>query len=339
MPMIHAVTAVPPTSARRLPGVLLAALAAVLPALAQAEWHAREEAIMGTRVAVELWIEDAALAERAMDAVIAEMRRTDELMSTYKPASQLSQVNAHAHERPVEVDDDIVTVVERGLEMSRLSGGAFDITYASVGYLYDYRAHQRPTDAEIAAALPGVDYRQVVVDREARTIRFLKEGVRIDLGGIAKGYAVDRAIERLREMGIRHAMVNAGGDTRLLGDRRGKPWIVGIRDPRAEGRMVTRLPLADEALSTSGDYERYFEEDGVRHHHILEPGTGRSARAVRSATVLGPDATLTDALSTTVFVLGVERGMEIVSRLPDVEAVIVDAEGRIYYSDGLTPPQ
>jgi FAD:protein FMN transferase len=339
MPMIHAVTAVPPTSARRLPGVLLAALAAVLPALAQAEWHAREEAIMGTRVAVELWIEDAALAERAMDAVIAEMRRTDELMSTYKPASQLSQVNAHAHERPVEVNDDIVTVVERGLEMSRLSGGAFDITYASVGYLYDYRAHQRPTDAEIAAALPGVDYRQVVVDREARTIRFLKEGVRIDLGGIAKGYAVDRAIERLREMGIRHAMVNAGGDTRLLGDRRGKPWIVGIRDPRAEGRMVTRLPLADEALSTSGDYERYFEEDGVRHHHILEPGTGRSARAVRSATVLGPDATLTDALSTTVFVLGVERGMEIVSRLPDVEAVIVDAEGRIYYSDGLTPPQ
>jgi thiamine biosynthesis lipoprotein len=337
--MIHVVTAVPTTAARRLPVVVLAALAAVLPALAQAEWHAREEAIMGTRVAVELWSEDAALAERAIDAVIAEMRRTDELMSTYKPGSQLSQVNAHAHERPVVVDADIITVVERGLEMSRLSGGAFDVTYASVGYLYDYRAHQRRTDAEIAAALPGVDYRQVVVDREARTIRFLKEGVRVDLGGIAKGYAVDRAIERLREMGIRHAMVNAGGDTRLLGDRRGKPWIVGIRDPRAEGRMVTRLPLADEAISTSGDYERYFEADGVRYHHILEPGTGRSARAVRSATVLGPDATLTDALSTTVFVLGVERGMEIVSRVPGVEAVIVDAHGRIYYSDGLTPQQ
>jgi thiamine biosynthesis lipoprotein len=337
--MTHAVTALPPTLARRRLRVLLAALPMLLPALAQAEWHQREEAIMGTRVAVELWSEDAALATRAMDAVIAEMHRTDELMSTYKPASQLSQVNAYAHERPVVVDADIITVVERGLDMSRLSGGAFDITYASVGYLYDYRAHQRPTDAQIAAALPGVDYRQVVVDREARTVRFLKEGVRIDLGGIAKGYAVDRAIERLRELGIEHAMVNAGGDTRLLGDRRGKPWIVGIRDPRAEGRMVTRLPLADEALSTSGDYERYFEEDGVRHHHILVPGTGRSARAVRSATVLGPDATLTDALSTTVFVLGVERGMEIVSRLPGVEAVVVDAEGRIFYSDGLAPPQ
>ena len=337
--MTHAATAAPPTFARRLPGLLLAALPMLLPALAEAEWHQRDAPIMGTRVAVELWSEDAALASRAMDAVIAEMRRTDELMSTYKPGSQLSQVNAHAHQRPVMVDADIITVVERGLEMSRLSGGAFDITYASVGYLYDYRAQQRPTDAEIAAALPGVDYRQVVVDREAHSIRFLKEGVRIDLGGIAKGYAVDRAIERLRELGIEHAMVNAGGDTRLLGDRRGKPWIVGIRDPRAEGRMVTRLPLADEALSTSGDYERYFEEDGVRYHHILVPGTGRSARAVRSATVLGPDATLTDALSTTVFVLGVERGMEIVSRLPGVEAVVVDAEGRIFYSNGLAAPQ
>jgi thiamine biosynthesis lipoprotein len=311
----------------------------LLPALSRAEWFQREEAIMGTRVAVELWADDAALAQRAMDSVIAEMRRTDELMSTYKPESQLSQVNAHAHERPVAVDADIIEVVERGLAMSRLSGGAFDITYASVGYLYDYRAHQRPTDEQIAAALPGVDYRQVEVDHAARTIRFLRPGVRIDLGGIAKGYAVDRSIDHLRALGIRHAMVNAGGDTRLLGDRRGKPWVVGIRDPRNESRVVTRLPLADEAISTSGDYERYFEEDGVRYHHILVPGTGRAARGVRSATVLGANATLTDALSTTVFVLGVERGMQLIAGLPGVEAVVVDDAGRIFHSDGLAPPQ
>lgn len=315
------------------------AILLLLPALARAEWFQREEAIMGTRVAVELWADDPALAQRAMDSVIAEMRRTDELMSTYKPESQLSQVNAHAHERPVQVDADIIEVVERALAMSKLSGGAFDITYASVGYLYDYRAHQRPTDDQIAAALPGVDYRQVQVDHAARTIRFLRPGVRIDLGGIAKGYAVDRSIDHLRAMGIRHAMVNAGGDTRLLGDRRGKPWVVGIRDPRNEGRVVTRLPLDDEAISTSGDYERYFEEDGVRYHHILVPGTGRTARGVRSATVLGADATLTDALSTTVFVLGVERGMRLIAGLPGVEAVIVDDAGRIFYSDGLAPPQ
>jgi thiamine biosynthesis lipoprotein len=318
---------------------LTAVLIALLPTLAHGQWHQREEAIMGTRVAVELWSEDAALAQRAMDVVIEEMRRTDELMSTYKPESQLSRVNAHAHERPVPVDADIIEVVERALAMSKLSGGAFDITYASVGYLYDYRAHQRPSEQQIAAALPGVDYRQVEVDRAAGTIRFLRPGVRIDLGGIAKGYAVDRSIERLRELGIRHAMVNAGGDTRLLGDRRGKPWVVGIRDPRNEDRVATRLPLADEAISTSGDYERYFEEDGVRYHHILVPGTGRSARGVRSATVIGADATLTDALSTTVFVLGVERGLQLIARLPGVEAVVVDEQGRIFHSDGLAPPQ
>jgi thiamine biosynthesis lipoprotein len=325
------------SSTWRLLACLLAAMTMSAPV--RADWFQREEAIMGTRVAVELWSEDPALAERAMGEVIAEMRRTDELMSTYKPESQLSQVNAHAFERPVQVDASIIDVVARSLELSKLSGGAFDITYASVGYLYDFRAHQRPTDEQIAEALPGVDYRQVRVDRAARTIRFLHEGVRIDLGGIAKGYAVDRSIERLRALGIRHAMVNAGGDTRLLGDRRGKPWIVGIRDPRNDGKVVTRLPLADEAISTSGDYERYFEEDGVRYHHIMVPGTGRPAREVRSATVLGADATTTDGLSTTVFVLGVERGMQLVGRLPGIEAVVVDAQGRIYYSDGLAPSQ
>lgn len=323
-----------------MPRCLLVAISLLLAAApARAEWFYREEAIMGTRVAVELWSEDADLATRAMDAVIAEMRRTDELMSTYKPESQLSAVNAHAFQRPVEVDPEIIDVVSRALDFSRLSGGAFDITYASVGYLYDYRAHQRPSAEQVAAALPGIDYRQVHVDRGANTIRFLRKGVRIDLGGIGKGHAVDRSIDTLRKLGIEHAMVNAGGDTRLLGDRRGKPWIVGVRDPRNEGKMVTRLPLENESISTSGDYERYFEEDGVRYHHILVPGTGDVARAVRSATVIGPDATLTDGLSTTVFVLGVERGMELVSRLPGVEAVIVDKDGRIFYSDGLVPPQ
>lgn len=311
---------------------------ALLPALAHAEWHYREEAIMGTRVAVELWSEDTVLAERAMDAVMVEMRRTDELMSTYKPESELSQVNAHAFERPVAVDPEIILVVERGLEMSRLSGGAFDITYASVGYLYDYRTHQHPSERQIAAALPGVDYRQVQVDRERHTIRFLRKGVRIDLGGIAKGYAVDRSIERLQALGIRNAMVNAGGDTRLLGDRRGRPWMVGVRDPREEGEVAISIPLVDEAISTSGDYERYFDENGIRYHHIIEPSTGEPAKGVHSATVMGPDAVITDALSTSVFVLGVDRGLTLIGTLPDYESIVIDAEGRMYYSDGLLAP-
>ncbi|HXW10178.1 MAG TPA: FAD:protein FMN transferase, partial [Steroidobacteraceae bacterium] len=184
----------------------------------------------------------------------------------------------------------------------------------------------------------GVDYRQVVVDREASTIRFLRPGMRIDLGGIAKGWAVDRGVEILRRHGLAHGMVNAGGDTAFLGDRRGKPWIVGVQDPRDPGRVVARIPLADEAISTSGDYERYFEQDGVRYHHILVPGTGKSPGAVQSVTLIGANATRTDGLTKTVFILGVERGLEFVRTLGDVEAVIVDATGCVHCSAGLQPP-
>jgi FAD:protein FMN transferase len=309
------------------------------PVAARAEWYHREEAIMGTSVGVELWADDPALAERAMSAVIAEMRRTDELMSTYKPESQISRVNAEAALHPVRVDPEIADVVEKALGYSKLSGGAFDITYASVGYLYDFRHHQHPDDAAIAKALPGVDYRAVVVDHEHSTIRFLKNGTRIDLGGIAKGYTVDRCVEILKGMGIENAMVNAGGDTRLLGDRRGRPWIVGIRDPREKGKVVTRLPLENEAISTSGDYERFFIENGVRYHHILVPGTGRPADAVRSVTIVASNATLTEGLTKSVFVLGVERGMALIAKLDDVDAIVVDKDGKVFYSDGLTPSQ
>jgi thiamine biosynthesis lipoprotein len=292
---------------------------------------------MGTRIAVQLWADDPELARLGIDAVIAEMHRTDRLMSTYKPDSQLSQVNAHAHERPINVDPDIVDVVARSFEYSRLSDGLFDVTYASVGHLYDYRTGRHPSDGEIAAALPSVDYRQVEVDRERCTIRFLKPGMRIDLGGFAKGWAVDRGAAILRSLGIRNAMVTAGGDTRFVGDRLGKPWIVGIRDPRRDGAVVTRLPVVDEAVSTSGDYERYFEQDGVRYHHILVPGTGKSPAAVRSVTIIGPTATHTDGLTKPVFILGVERGMEYLRRVGDVDAVVIDAEGAVYYSPGLEP--
>ena len=323
---------------RRYGLLVLLNLLAGLP-VAQAAWYEREEAIMGTRIAVQLWSEDPRQAVDAIDAVMADMHRTDELMSTYKPESQLSQVNAHAYERAVQVDADIIDVVQKALEYSRLSDGVFDVTYASVGYLYDYRAHQHPTEAQIAAALPGVDYRQVLIDPQARTIRFMKPGMRIDLGGIAKGWAVDRGIEILRRAGIQHAMVNAGGDTALLGDRLGKPWVVGIRDPRKAGAVVARIPLQDEAISTSGDYERYFEENGQRYHHIIVPGTGKSPDAVRSVTVIGANATRTDGLTKTVFILGVERGMAFIRKLGDVEAVIVDKDGQVFYSAGLEPPK
>jgi len=311
----------------------------LLPAAARADWHSREAPVMGTRIAVEVWHADPAAAAAAIDAVFAEVRRIDALMSHYKPESQLSRINREAAATAVAVDRELAALIARSLEFSALTGGAFDISYASVGYLYEYRERRRPTEPEIRAALPAVDWRLIEVDLQASTVRFNREGMRIDLGGIAKGYAVDQGIAILRGRGISHGSVTAGGDSRILGDRRGRPWVVGIRHPDDANRVIARIPLEDAAISTSGDYERYFDEGDVRYHHIINPRTGKSATGVRSVTVIGPEAILTDGLSTSLFVLGPERGLALIDGMEDVDAVIVRDDGRVFYSKGLAPPE
>jgi thiamine biosynthesis lipoprotein len=308
---------------------------------ARAEWVRRvTDGIMGTRITVELWAEDAANGDRAIDAVLDEMRHIDESMSTYKPTSEVSQVNAKAADGPMHISKELFDLLTTAKEYSVITDGAFDITYASVGYLYDFRQHVRPDDAQIAKALPAVNYQHVILDPKNQTVQFSQKGVRIDLGGIAKGYSVDRGIDVLKSRGYTRAYVGAGGDSRIIGDRFGKPWVVGIRDPaKGEGNVIARIPLVDAAISTSGDYERFFEEKGVRYHHIIDPHTGHSASKVRSATVIGPYATRTDGLSKTAFVLGPEKAMEIYNRLDDIDAIIVKLDGTVVYSKGMQRAQ
>lgn len=306
---------------------------------AHAEWIEHvEDGIMGTRIVVELWSEDRVDGEQAVQAVLAEMRRVDEAMSTYKPTSELSRVNAEAASRPIKISQELFDLLATSIEYSQLTEGAFDITYASVGYMYDYRARVRPDEERIERALPGINYRHLLLDANTRTVKFAREGVRIDLGGIGKGHAVDRGIAVLQDRGIQHALVTAGGDSRIIGDRFGNPWVVGIRHPDRKDQVIARIPLEDAAISTSGDYERYFDENGVRYHHILDPKTGHSASKVRSATIIGPTATRTDGLSKTAFVLGPERAIELYNRLGDVDAVLVTPDGRVLYTEGLEAP-
>ena len=319
-------------------GLLWVGLAA---APVQAAWLSRGvDGIMGTRIYVELWAEDDAKArgEQAIDAVMDEMRHIDESMSVYKPTSEVSRVNDLAARQPVKISPELFQLLTTALEYSRITEGAFDITYASVGYMYDFREHKRPTEQQIAAALPAVNYRHVLLDPATSTVRFSQPGVRIDLGGIAKGFAVDKGIEILQQRGYTHALVNAGGDSRVIGDRFGKPWVIGIRHPDHPDQVITRVPLTDSAFSTSGDYERYFDEGGVRYHHIIDPHTGHSASKVRSATVIAPTATRTDGLSKTAFVLGPDEALRIYNSLPDVDAILVTPDGRILYTKGLAPP-
>jgi FAD:protein FMN transferase len=316
------------------------ALMLIAPLCARAEWIERvEDGIMGTRITVELWADDAAKGRDAIEAVLAEMRRVDQAMSTYKPSSELSIVNARAAQEAVQISPELFDLLATALDYSRITDGAFDITYASVGYLYDFKHGVHPDEKQIQAALPGINYRHVLLNREARTVKFSRPGVRIDLGGIGKGHAVDRGIASLRARGIAHALVTAGGDSRIIGDRFGKPWVVGIRHPDRKQEVIARIPLEDAAISTSGDYERYFDEGGVRYHHIIDPGTGHSASKVRSATVIGPTATRTDGLSKTAFVLGPERALEIYNRLEDIDAILVTPDGRVLYTKGLEAPQ
>jgi thiamine biosynthesis lipoprotein len=303
--------------------------------MASAGWQKQEQDIMGTRIIVEVYADDDATAQETIAAVMAEMHRIDKAMSPYKPDSELSLVNREAADHPVKISAELFGLLQRSLDFSRLTNGAFDITFASAGFLYDYRAHIRPDEKSLSEAVTHINYHNIHLDPKAGTVAFAQRGVKIDLGGIAKGYAVDLGIALIQARGISNALVTAGGDTRVIGERWGRPWQIGVRDPRNRDGIVAKIPLENVAVSTSGDYERFFEEDNVRYHHIINPKTGDSARELQSATLIGPDATTTDALSTSVFVLGVNKGLALVNRLDGIDAILVDSHGRLHYSSGL----
>ena len=323
-----------------MPTLQSPAIASVSPSPSPAQgtaagWYRAEQAIMGTEVSVELQSSDRVEAEAAIAVVMAEMRRIDATMSPHKADSELSLVNAGAAAGPVAVSPGMFGLLSRAVAFSKLSGGTFDITFASAGNLYDYRAGVAPDPSALADALPLIDWRHLQLDHASHSVRFARPGVRIDLGGFAKGHAVDNAVAILRQRGIANAMVAAGGDSHVMGSRGDRPWTVAIRDPRREGAVVAVLPLEDCSISTSGDYERFFERDGVRCHHLLDPRTGRSPAGVRSVTIIADDGLTTEAFSKTVFVLGVADGLRFVEAHAGVDAVIVDAHGALHYSAGL----
>jgi len=293
---------------------------------------------MGTSTVVELLGETPQLAETCSQRVFDEMHRIDELMSPYIEHSELAIINRDAAQHEVKIGKELFNLIKRSIEFSELSNGAFDITFASVGHLYDYRMKQHPSDKQIKRKLDAINYRNIKLNETDSRISFSHKNTRIDLGGIAKGYAVDNAIKILKNCGIKNALVSAGGDSRILGDKNGRPWVMGVRHPRDKTRVVVSIPLSDSAISTSGDYERYFIENGTRYHHIIKPTTGQSVNQTWSVSVMANEAITSDALSTTLFVLGTEKALQLINSLDDIEAVIIDANGKMFYSSGLMPP-
>lgn len=322
--------------------LILLSLLLSLPAFAN--WHNDEQDIMGTRISVTLWSEDDAQGKAAVAAVMDEMRRIDAEFSPYIETSQLSRANRLAPkataQKPLKISPELTRLIAKSLYYSRVSDGAFDITFASLGRYYDYRAKLKPSERQAEALLPVINFEFIKLDKTAGTVYFTHPKVYIDLGGIAKGYAVDRGIDILQTRGIAHANVSAGGDSRVMGDKLGRPWIVGIKHPRADEGVAIKLPLVNCAISTSGDYERYFiDGDGQRVHHILNPRTGKSTQGIASVSIIGPEGFDTDPLSTTVFVLGVKKGLALIDRMPGFDAIIITATGKVHYSAGLAPPE
>ncbi|HKS17508.1 MAG TPA: FAD:protein FMN transferase [Planctomycetota bacterium] len=314
-------------------GFAIALLAAVL---SPQDGHARFDGMaMGSSLEIEVFGPDPATCDKAVKEAREEIDRLERIMTDWKQESPLMDVNRAAGTKAVEVSLELLFIVERSLKVSELTEGAFDITFAGAGKLWNWRDPKVPTDEEVKASLANVGWKGVVVDVKANTIFLSKPGMRIGLGGIGPGYAGDLAMEKIRKLGIRDACVNLSGDIVVIGKKKGEPWSVGITHPRKKGETIAILPVSNAAVSTSGDYERYFEKDGKRYCHIIDPRTGYPADLCQSVTIIAPNLAFADALATGVFVLGPVNGMKLVETLDGVQALIVAADGTLTTSKGL----
>jgi thiamine biosynthesis lipoprotein len=298
---------------------------------------------MGTHLAFTAYTTpdvDARKAHALFDAAIQEIKRIEALMTTWRPDSEVSRINAAAGKSKVAVGAETFAVIREALHTSEISEGTFDITFEGLHGLWkfdeDLDPHP-PTSAQVKAKLPLVSYKHVKIDEQAQTVYLDGEGVRISLGGIAKGYAVDRASKVLEQGGLSAYFVQAGGDLYTHGKKPdGSDWQAGIRDPRGkEGSFFAMLPVTDHAFSTAGDYERSYVVDGKRYHHIIDPRTGYPATASRSVTIWAPTAFQADAIDDAVFILGPTKGLALVESLDGVGAVILDDKNNLFVSKRL----
>ena len=290
--------------------------------------------LMGTLFGVKLVTDDPDAGNRVIREAFEEVARVEELLSEWKETSEISEVNRQAGRQAVEVGPELLEVVVRAREISVATSGAFDITFAGCGHLWSFREPKIPSREQLSACLPSIGYQKVSTDAATSTISLPEAAMRIGIAGIGKGYGVDRAAELLEARGITDYIVEGGGDIRIRGESLDGPWTIGIAHPRERGELFATMHADRGSVVTSGDYESYFERDGVLYHHILDPRTGQPAREAIAVTVLAPTAMDADALATGLFVLGVEDGLARVEEMPGVEALFFAPDLSIHRSSG-----
>lgn len=301
------------------------------------ETYRKSEFLLDTIVTITVVSDSEKKAGNAMDKAFAEIERLGKLINFFSPDSEITAINRNAGISPVVVSPDTYTLLERATEVSTETGGAFDMTVGVVVSLYDFHNKTRPSGALIREKLPLVNFRDLMLSQDKQTAFLKRKGMTVDAGGIAKGYAADRAVEVLKSEGIKAALVAIAGDIRAYGLKPGgTPWRVGIRDPRGKGMddIIATIELRDMAISTSGDYERFFIENGKRYHHLIDTKTGYPAGGVMGVTIVGPLAVYTDSLATALFISGIDKGLKIAGTL-GYDALIIDKTGKIHMTDSL----
>jgi thiamine biosynthesis lipoprotein len=317
-------------------GIIVLALLLLTSGCSRSKTVQKTESIMGTEVTITVVARSYEEGETSIEAGMAELRRLDAMMSLYKDDSEITKVNLAAGKNPVKVSPEMIEVVEHAAEISKLSGGAFDVTIGPLVVLWQMRLKEGkvPTDEEIARVRSLVNYQNIVIDKKASTIFLKKPGMIMDFGGM-KGYTADRVAYLFKKRGINNAIIAVAGDIWVLGHREdGKPWRIGVQHPREHDKTLTVLDLSDQYVSTSGDYERFVIKENKRYHHIIDPRTGKPSKGTISATLIGDKGAIIDPLTKVPFILGPDDGMKIVKKL-GAEAIIVDDQGKVFVTDGI----
>jgi thiamine biosynthesis lipoprotein len=294
--------------------------------------------LMGSRYEISVVAAKPEEGDRYIDLAVAEISRIEKLISCWDPDSQTSMINRNAGIAPVKVDQELFQLIERALQISKITDGAFDISYAAMDriWTFDGSLQQMPDEETIRQSVAKVGYENVVLDQAEQTIFLQLPGMKIGFGAIGKGYSADRAKATLMEAGVTGGMINASGDLNCWGEKPdGTPWMVGITNPLNKNRVFAWFPIRNSAVVTSGDYEKFVVLNGKRYAHIIDPRTGYPSSGLASVSIFAPNAELADALATSVFVMGAEAGINLIDQLKGIECIVVDDQGKVYDSKNI----
>ena len=295
--------------------------------------------LMGNRFQLSVVGEDEAWANVCIDAGVTEIQRIEKLLTTYNEESETAQINLLAGIRPVVVSEETFNIIQRSIRISRITQGAFDITYGSVDkrlWNFDTQLTTLPDKDTARKMARLINYRNILLDRANLTVMLREKGMRIGFGGIGKGYAAERAKQVMKTMGVQSGIVNASGDMTTWGlQPNGQPWTIGIVDPNAREKIFSYMNITDMAVATSGNYEKYILIDGKKYSHTINPKTGLPIRGIKSVTIISRNAEIADAMATPVMIMGIGPGLHMINQIKDIEAIVVDDDDRIFTSQNI----